>query len=422
MYKVTPETISEIGFDSAWDFGSGYGCLMHDVHAYPAKFPAFIASKAFSYAEEQGVKVRDVADIFCGCGTVALESSLHGKNFWGCDINPVATLIARAKSNRYDIKRLISDNAKIHKEYNTGTFEVVPYQEANPRIRYWFSENAYSSLAKIKNSILKHTRHGIYREAFLCIFSSCLKSCSRWLTKSIKPQIDPNKPQPDVYRVFDERADRFISAVKEIDKSNLKPANIQIENCNILTKQVVPCADLVVSSPPYVTSYEYADLHQLSTLWLDYAQDYRDLRTGSIGSTYHSKDYVFEPQDLNSVARSILDELKRVNFSKSKRLSIAHYYLDMQHAVHKCMGLLNPGGMVLFVIGDTEYQGVKIANAAQMVQSLQNEGFEDIRAGKRHISRKILTPYRDKNGRFTSDKTQRQIYHIEYVISGRKSA
>ena len=103
-------------------------------------------------------------------------------------------------------------------------------------------------------------------------------------------------------------------------------------------------------------------------------------------------------------------------------MSIAHYYLDMQHAVHKCMGLLKPGGMVLFVIGDTEYQGVKIANAAHMVQSLQDEGFEDVRAGKRHISRKILTPYRDKNGRFTSDKTQRQIYHIEYVISGRKSA
>ena len=26
--------------------------------------------------------------------------------------------------------------------------------------------------------------------------------------------------------------------------------------------------DLIVTSPPYVTSYEYADLHQLSSLWL----------------------------------------------------------------------------------------------------------------------------------------------------------
>jgi hypothetical protein len=27
---------------------------------------------------------------------------------------------------------------------------------------------------------------------------------------------------------------------------------------------------LVITSPPYVTSYEYADLHQLTSIWLGY--------------------------------------------------------------------------------------------------------------------------------------------------------
>ena len=31
--------------------------------------------------------------------------------------------------------------------------------------------------------------------------------------------------------------------------------------------------DLVITSSPYVTSYEYADIHQLSTIWLDLADD-----------------------------------------------------------------------------------------------------------------------------------------------------
>lgn len=422
MRKVTPETVGEIDFDPAWDFGSDNGCLMHDVHAYPAKFPAFIASKAFSYAKEQGVTVNDVADIFCGCGTVALESEMHGKNFWGCDINPVATLIARAKSSRYDIGRLLSEYDSICRQSGTDSPDIIPYKNANPRIRYWFSENSYVALARIKNSILRQTDKGIYRDAFLCIFSSCLKACSRWLTKSIKPQVDPDKPEPDVARVFNEHAERFIEAAREIDEADPDSTDIRIEECNILTETVSPCADLVISSPPYVTSYEYADLHQLSTLWLDYAQDYRDLRKGSIGSTYHSEGFSFEKRDLNTTATNVLEELQQLEFPRSKKLSIARYYLDMQQAVHQCMGLLRPGGMVLFVIGDTEYRGVKITNAAQLVESLQDEGFEDIRAGKRHISRKILTPYRDKNGRFTSDKSQRQIYHMEYVISGRKAS
>src|SRR3546814_9151275 len=35
--------------------------------------------------------------------------------------------------------------------------------------------------------------------------------------------------------------------------------------------------DLIVTIPPYDTSYEYADLHQLSSLWLGYAQHHRGL-------------------------------------------------------------------------------------------------------------------------------------------------
>ena len=41
--------------------------------------------------------------------------------------------------------------------------------------------------------------------------------------------------------------------------------------------RTIPAKDnsisLIVTSPPYVTSYEYADLHQLTALWLEYTKD-----------------------------------------------------------------------------------------------------------------------------------------------------
>ena len=49
-------------------------------------------------AEEKGMEVKTVADVFCGCGTTAVEAKKNGKDFWGCDINPVATLIAQVKN------------------------------------------------------------------------------------------------------------------------------------------------------------------------------------------------------------------------------------------------------------------------------------------------------------------------------------
>lgn len=37
---------------------------MHSIHAYPAKFPPFITTKALQYANQQGIEVHTVADIF----------------------------------------------------------------------------------------------------------------------------------------------------------------------------------------------------------------------------------------------------------------------------------------------------------------------------------------------------------------------
>ena len=92
-----------------WNKSSEPELKVHRIHAYPAKFPAFIATKAFQFAEEEGVRVRTVGDGFCGCGTVAFEARRGGIDFWGCDINPVATLIARTKSRSYSLSKLHSD-------------------------------------------------------------------------------------------------------------------------------------------------------------------------------------------------------------------------------------------------------------------------------------------------------------------------
>lgn len=196
-------------------------------------------------------------------------------------------------------------------------------------------------------------------------------------------------------------------------------STISIENENFLEATNIPNVDLIISSPPYVTSYEYADLHQLSSLWLGYAKDYRDLRRGTIGSLYNSEGYTINMDLLNSVGKSIVADLVKTQRATAKVRSVARYYVDIQQAIHKCSQMLNNGGMAFFVVGDTEYKGVKIKNSEHLIQSLIDEGFTDIKAAKRRISNKLLTPYRDESGRFSSDKTSRTIYHEEFIISGR---
>jgi len=104
--KVEKINTDIVSIDSFWNIGEEKELRMHRIHAYPAKFPAFITTKALGYAKKKGLSVNRMADVFCGCGTVAFEAKRNNIDFWGCDINPVATLIARAKSKKYNKKRL----------------------------------------------------------------------------------------------------------------------------------------------------------------------------------------------------------------------------------------------------------------------------------------------------------------------------
>ncbi|HPY42991.1 MAG TPA: class I SAM-dependent methyltransferase [Clostridia bacterium] len=404
---------------NSWDFSNNKELQMHSVHAYPAKFPAFIATKAFDFASSKGVKVNSVADVFCGCGTVSLEAKMHGIKFWGCDINPVATLITRAKSATYDTEKFSSFCKKIESFFKNSEISSAQYEQANERLKYWFDESTYLDLFRLKMSIERVVFSEKYLDAFLCIFSSLLKAVSRWLAKSIKPQIDPNKKHIAVWDVFHSQCKKFKLAIEQVNLQNPKAVDINIVTGNFLEMRNIPFVDLIITSPPYVTSYEYADLHQLSSLWLQYTDDYRSLRKGSIGSMYNSEEYTIDLSKLNQTGRDIIFALGKKQKTNSKVRSIARYYSDIQDSIEKCAGMLNQGGMALFVVGDTEYKSVKIKNSEHLIHSMQDAGFINIEKEKRKISQKRLTPYRDKFGKFTSDKAKRKVYHEEYVISGR---
>lgn len=417
--QVKNYSVDDIMLDEQWNTGDEKELKIHSIHPYPAKFPAFITTKALKYAQSENIQVTSISDVFCGCGTVALEAKMNNIDFWGCDINPVATLIARVKSSDYKVEKIQQYYAEIIKKAEDYYIADNEYDIAKERLQYWFKKEQYLDLLKYLR-IIKEIRNTKYKNLFKCIFSSSLKPTSKWLLKSIKPQIDPNKEIPCVQKIFDRQYTKFLKAY--IEKGNQKKkSSIEIEQINFLHKENVPLVDLIVTSPPYVTSYEYADLHQLSSLWLDYTNDFRELRKGSIGSVYNCEKYLEEKENLNHTAKNIVQTLKsNKSISKSRITSIERYYSNMQETVKKCYKMLHSDGMALFVIGDTEYKGTKVENSRHLSESLIANGFSEVKIVKRKISNKLLTPYRDSSGKFSSDKSNRTIYHEEFVIIGRK--
>lgn len=407
----------KIDIDPFWNVGDEKEHTGHRIHAYPAKFPAFITQKALKYAENQSIEVSCIADVFCGCGTVAFEAKRYGIDFWGCDINPVAVLIAKAKSLRYSAGKHDYYVMNILQKYD-DLYEIFTCGISdNGRISYWFSDENIKRLSLLKKCILEVVpEKSKYRNYFLCAFSNILKPTSRWLTKAIKPQIDPQKSPADVRKAFVKQCTYMRRAVQEGFTNEC--SKVIIKEKNALAIKNKSFVDLIVTSPPYVTSYEYADLHQLSTLWLDYAYDYRDLRLDSIGSNHNVFNGDSMIKKLNFSGSEIVDTLYSIDKSKAK--AVAKYYYDMQRIASVCYGMLKENGMILLVIGNTEYKGVHINNAKHLAESLFNSGFDNVSITKRKITNKILTPYRDSGGKFSSNNSDRKVYAEEFILVGRK--
>ena len=408
--------------DSApsWDFGDRKEDPIHRIHAYPAKFPAFITTKALQYAEQQGVSVNVVADVFCGCGTTAVEAKRNGKNFWGCDINPVATLISQVKTHHYRDEALARCFADIQEEFRRVTSGRTERARVGDRIRYWFDERNIEDLLRLDQAIRRATpAGGRHRKFFRCAFSNILKPTSRWLTKSIKAQLDPDKSPQRVIEAFDDQ----IALMRRANRENRFPTpspRVCIRTWNFLAPEDPKSrADLIVTSPPYVTSYNYADIHQLSTLWLGYASDYRALRKNMVGNQVGVQaPAAAEVSTFSAAGRASYSDLLQVEPHKAR--SVARYFLDVDKAVAKCRRMLNDGGMAVFVIGNTGYKGVQIDNREHLVHCMNRANFREVETVPRKVSLKLMTPYRDARGRFTRDAKQRRVYGEEFVVIGRR--
>jgi hypothetical protein len=406
----------DIDIDPFWNIGNEPEHKSHRIHSYPAKFPAFITQKAIQYARNCDIDLHCISDIFCGCGTVAYETKRLGIDFWGCDLNPTAVLIAKTKSGQYQEQKVEKYYTQILEAFDNAIYDVSKEKPTPERIHYWFNQPEIDKLNLLKvciqNTIPKKSK---YMNYFLCAFSNILKPTSKWLTKSIKPQIDPHKQPAQIRQAFIDQCMQMRTALLG-NNNTLQSSRTTIECRNVLTIKKKAFADLIITSPPYVTSYEYADLHQLSTLWLEYADDYRILRKNSIGST-HRDFNIKSIEQLNTSGKRIYSSLVKID--KQKAQSVARYFADMQKTVGICKNAIVPGGIVLMVIGNTEYKGIHIDNVKHLAESMQHCGFSQVSVTKRRISRKILTPYRDDNGRFSSSSEKRQVYSEEFIVIGR---
>jgi DNA modification methylase len=161
-----------------------------------------------------------------------------------------------------------------------------------------------------------------------------------------------------------------------------------------------------------VTSYEYADLHQLPLYWLGHLEELTQYRKKFIGSSYTQREEIDLKSDL------ALEIVQKLGNNKKGR-EVRNYFADMLETFTEMHRVLKPSGKACIVIGNTQFKGVDILNAEVFAEQMQNIGFEIFDVVLREIPSKMLPSTRDsQTGQFakTTEKNLTLAYPTEYIL------
>lgn len=393
----------------------------HGYHRYPAKFLPDVVRKIIEdYARGSNL----IADLFAGCGTTLVEAKVHGISSVGTDINPVAQLITKVKTTALSPIALHQAHdalVRLFNEYNENDYANIKNHD---RIDYWFTPSQKAKIAFLYDKVSRLEVNDDIKDFFYVCISHILKNCSWWLQTSTKPQKDKEKEPEDPFKEFCRHCkkmmewnEKFYNELNENGHLDT-PCEIHLEDARHTSIQA-GSINAIITSPPYVTSYEYADIHQLTAYWMEYMSDIQEFRKKFIGSSYSGNTSLMVSE--SKQAQKIVNALSEKSMHIAR--DVAQYFNDMQEVAKEMSRVLAPNGYACIVIGNTKIKEVQIKSAEVFFEFLRNVGLRKVNVIKRSIPHKLMPTLRDKNtGRFTKldNPNCKKVYPNEYIIIMRK--
>ena len=270
----------------AIDEGAEDRAHVHGFHAYPARAHPVTARRLIEDLVPAG---GTVLDPFCGSGTVLVEAMLAGRATIGSDLNPIAVMLARAKTfPRAPAKTKalvaaaqgVAAYAESRRKAKAGASRRLPQEDVS-----LFPPHVLLELDGLRAGIAEAPPE--HRPDLSLVLSSILVKLSprRGDTSegTVEKRIAAGYPSRLFVNKTEELARRFDDFAMMLRNAGASPrARVFEDDANVLAKVDDASVDAVITSPPYVATYDYLQHHELRMRWL--GLDARKLARGEIGA------------------------------------------------------------------------------------------------------------------------------------------
>ncbi len=260
----------------------------HGFHTYPAGLHADGAKMLV-----EAFPGRSVLDPFCGGGTTLIEALVAGRRCVGRDISPVAVRVAKARTSFPSDERLTKLRSRARKLTEAARqASDRPPRDINEAIKEWYAPYVICELESLRLGIQASDED--IRSLLEALFSSILVKTS-WRqsdtsTRRVKHRRPPGTTAILFHKKTRELARRMTDLRDAIPEGTSKP-DIRFSDARKLS--IGPPVDLVLTSPPYPSTYDYLPMQHLRSIWFgDHAKRgerheigaRRDWRDGSRGA------------------------------------------------------------------------------------------------------------------------------------------
>ncbi|MFX0066586.1 MAG: DNA methyltransferase [Candidatus Hermodarchaeota archaeon] len=349
-----------------WDFaGADTQYLTHGLHSYPARMIPQIANRLIARYSTLGDIIWDP---FAGSGTVLVECRLLGRNSYGTDINPLACLLARAKSTPIE-SSLLKKSAQRLQDVLIVDFEKLKKNELVPKIPdifnldYWFKPHVSQGLTIIKNRLAEIENPNL-NDFFAVCFSATVRSVSNLRQDEFKLfRLAPEKLKshsPDVLAVFLSFLKINIQKINEFSKKTTSDVFSKVYQTDLREAPIDNnCVNLIVTSPPYgdhKTTVAYGQFSRYSSLWLGFDEKLTKQvdRKGIGGTATKTFEHDLESDALVKTIRAI-----RNRDEKRARDTLA-FFADLNDCLEKMYRTLASSGRCCIVIGNRTVKRIRI--------------------------------------------------------------
>jgi 16S rRNA G966 N2-methylase RsmD len=213
-----------------------------------------------------------VLDPFCGSGTVLVEAMAAGREATGVDASPLAVLIAKVRST------VLDEEARARLVSTAGEISAAAAERARKRIRpeipAWagrekerFSPHVALELFGLRELVGQTGEDEVGYALRACFSSILVKFMRQSEGEGIQQRIGRGVPS----HFFASRAQelaRSLAALAAKTPAGTPPPRIRMGDARALEHLPDGEFHLVLSSPPYAGTYDYAEHHDVRFLWL----------------------------------------------------------------------------------------------------------------------------------------------------------